>query len=171
MNDRKGRCFEKPCVPGIENAIRPTNTNPHQPDAMKKADLSMAMTGLMFSLASLMLAPVGDLNAADLFTKVIAGPGSGVANSRGGAWGDYDNDGFIDLFVPQVGPGGGGSASHFLYHNANGTFSRVTNGPVAEVVSAGFGAAWGDYDNDGYLDLVLVNEAESNYLFHNNGNT
>ncbi len=45
----------------------------------------------------------------------------------------------------------------------------MTTGPVAAVVSAGRGAAWGDYDNDGYLDLVLVNINQPNYLFHNNG--
>ena len=137
---------------------------------MKKNYLSTTMTALMLSLASLTLPPVGDLHAADIFTKVTAGPGSDVGNSRGAAWGDYDNDGFIDLFVANIGPGGSGSASHFLYHNnRNGTFSRVTNGPVAAVVSAGRGAAWGDYDNDGYLDLVLVNIDQPNYLFHNNG--
>ena len=137
---------------------------------MKKTNLCAAMTGLIVLLASLTLPPVTNLKAADIFTKVTEGPGSGVANSRGAAWGDYDNDGFIDLFVPQIGPDGSSSASHFLYHNnTNGTFSRITNGPVAEVQSAGFGAAWGDYDNDGYLDLVLVNEDQPNYLFHNNG--
>ena len=77
---------------------------------------------------------------ADIFTKVTEGPGSDVGNSRGAAWGDYDNDGFIDLFVPNIGPGGSGSARHFLYHNnTNGTFSRVTDGPVAEVQSVARG--------------------------------
>ena len=137
---------------------------------MKKTDLSAATTALMLSLASLILSPASDLHAADIFTKVTEGPGGDIGNSRGGAWGDYDNDGFIDLFVPQIGPGGNGSARHFLYHNnTDGTFSRVLNGPIATVVSAGSGAAWGDYDNDGYLDLVLVNTYQPNYLFHNNG--
>lgn len=136
---------------------------------MKQTYLSTAMTAFMLSLASLTLPPVGNLHAADIFTKVTTGPGSDVGYGFGVAWGDYDNDGFIDLFVPQSTPGNG-SASHFLYHNnTNGTFSRVTNGPVAAVVSAGRGAAWGDYDNDGYLDLVLVNFNQPNYLFHNNG--
>jgi ASPIC/UnbV protein/VCBS repeat protein len=137
---------------------------------MEKNNLSTTMAAFILSLASLTLPRVNDLNAAEMFTRVMEGPGADVGNSRGAAWGDYDNDGSIDLFVAQIGPGGSGSARHFLYHNnTNGTFSRITNGPVAEVPSFGRGAAWGDYDNDGYLDLVLVNANETNYLFHNNG--
>ena len=137
---------------------------------MKKNYLSTAMTAFMLSLASLTLPPVGDLHAAEIFTKVTTGPGSGVGLNLGAAWGDYDNDGFIDLFVATASTGGG-SGNHLLYHNStNGTFSRVTNGPVAAVISLGRGAAWGDYDNDGYLDLVLVNNDEQpNNLFRNNG--
>jgi enediyne biosynthesis protein E4 len=135
-----------------------------------KKNLPTAMTALMLSLASSTLPLVSDLHAADIFTRVIASPWSDIGNNRGAAWGDYDNDGFIDLFVGQIGPGGSGSASHFLYHNnTNGTFSRVTNGSVAAVLSAGGRPAWGDYDNDGNLDLVLVNQNQPNYLFHNNG--
>ena len=63
----------------------------------------MALTALMLPLVSLMLPPVGDLRAADIFTKVTAGPGSDAGNNRGAAWGDYDNDGFIDLFVVNIG--------------------------------------------------------------------
>jgi hypothetical protein len=154
---------------GLLRALMNTH-NQNKSNAMKKTKLSVAMIGLILFLASLTLLLARNLRAADIFTKVTEGPGSGVANSRGAAWGDYDNDGFIDLFVPQVGPNGSGSASHFLYHNnTNGTFTRVTTGPVAAVVSAGRGGAWGDYDNDGYLDLVLMNQNRPNYLFHNNG--
>jgi ASPIC/UnbV protein/VCBS repeat protein len=106
--------------------------------------------------------------AADIFTKVTEGPGGDLGNSWGAAWGDYDNDGFIDLFVAQS--PGTSSAFQFLYHNnGDGAFSRITTGPVAEVQSAGLGAAWGDYDNDGHLDLMLANWNQPNYLFRNNG--
>ena len=137
---------------------------------MKKNYLSTAMTAVMLPLASLTLPPVSDLHAAEHFSKVTGDPWNDVGTSQGGAWGDYDGDGFIDLFFPQIGPGGSGSASHFLYHNnGNGTFTRITTGAVAAVVSAGGCAAWGDYDNDGYPDLVLMNWNQPNYLFHNNG--
>jgi enediyne biosynthesis protein E4 len=133
---------------------------------MKNTFLSNAI----LSLISFTLPLVGDLHAADLFTKITTGPGGDGGNSRGAAWGDYDNDGFIDLFVTQIGAGNS-SALQFLYHNdRSGTFSRVTNGAVAAVFSTGYGAAWADYDNDGQLDLVLVNWNQPNYLFHNNGN-
>ena len=95
------------------------------------------LTALVLSLTWLTPSVI-DLHAADVFTKVTAEPGGVVGNSTGVAWGDYDNDGFIDLFVAQRGPGGSGSASQSLYHNnTDGTFSRVITGPVAVVVSHG----------------------------------
>ncbi len=77
--------------------------------------------------------------------------------SFGVAAGDYDNDGFPDLFIANVG-------RNALYHNnGNGTFSDVTaesgiGVKPAETLSVQ--AAWLDYDNDGLLDLIL-----SNYTF------
>jgi hypothetical protein len=75
-------------------------TTEHATLFMKTDYLSTAMTAFMLSLASLTLRPVGDLHAADTFTKITSGlivtrAGSG----RGCAWGDYNNDGFIDLYV------------------------------------------------------------------------
>lgn len=87
------------------------------------------------------------------------------------AWGDFDNDGLDDLFVVS----GGGSLDLFdsqlapsiLYRNlGDGRFERVKGFPELRV--RGMGAAWGDYDNDGYLDLV-VTSYDRIYLFHNNG--
>jgi enediyne biosynthesis protein E4 len=75
---------------------------------------------------------------------------AGIGYSTGVAIGDYDNDGFEDLFVA-----GYGRAA--LYHNnRNGTFTDATNS--AGVAGSGWmtSAAWVDYDNDGRLDLVVA---------------
>jgi tetratricopeptide (TPR) repeat protein len=79
--------------------------------------------------------------------------GSGVA------WGDFDNDGLDDLFVVS----GGGSldspesqlAPSVLYRNlGDGRFEKVQDFPELRI--RGMGAAWGDYNNDGWLDLVVT---------------
>jgi len=88
------------------------------------------------------------------------------------AWGDYDNDGWLDLFVAN---GGYTNLRNFLYHNnRDGTFTRVTSGCVATDMAQSVGAAWGDYDNDGFLDLFVANgnrEPQTCALYHNNGNS
>ncbi len=70
----------------------------------------------------------------------------------GVAVGDYDNDGFDDIFITGLGQ------SHLFHNNSNGTFSEVTKsaglwGPSEFSTSA----AWLDYDRDGKLDLVVAN--------------
>jgi len=70
----------------------------------------------------------------------------------GVAVGDYDNDGYDDLFVTAMGQ------SHMFHNNGNGTFTDVTQkaglmGPKEFSTSA----AWVDYDKDGKLDLVVAN--------------
>ncbi len=93
----------------------------------------------------------------------------------GAAWGDYDNDGYPDLYlVNQPGPWGQplgpNSPTSRLYHNnGDGTFTDVTDrAGVANRGGFGMGAAWGDYDNDGLLDLYVTNYGRS-VLYHNNG--
>lgn len=94
----------------------------------------------------------------------------------GAAWGDFDNDGWPDLYlVNQPGPWGvkaGVDApySHLYRNNRDGTFTDVTlKAGVANHGGYGMGAAWGDYDNDGHLDLYVTNYGRS-VLYHNNGN-
>ncbi len=74
----------------------------------------------------------------------------GAGYGMGVAVGDYDNDGFEDLFV--TGYGG----NHLYHNNGNGTFTDVTE--KAGVVGGGWStsAAWVDLDGDGLLDLVVV---------------
>jgi hypothetical protein len=95
-----------------------------------------------------MLAETGELRFVDVTEK--AGVGH-IGYGMGVAVGDYDNDGFLDLYVTNFG-------NNVLYHNnGDGTFTDVT-------LEAGVGdphwstsAAWVDFDGDGYLDLFVCN--------------
>ena len=95
----------------------------------------------------------GDSTFEDVTRKAgLAGEDLGF--TFGVAVGDYDNDGYPDLFICNAG-------SNALYHNnRDGTFTDVTEvsgigGKPANTLS--MGAAWFDYDNDGLLDLIVSN--------------
>ena len=90
------------------------------------------------------------------FTDVTQASGLlGFGDSVGSAWGDYDNDGDLDLFVTNLrltGP----NTRNFLYRNeGNGTFTKITEGPIATDTGHFQSGAWIDYDNDGWLDLFV----------------
>ncbi len=97
---------------------------------------------------------------------------AGIVNNRvisldmaiGQAWGDYDNDGWVDLYVTD--PAGKNS----LYHNeGDGTFSvSILESQVALPNAYSAGATFVDYDNDGWKDLFVANWGIDN-LFHNEG--
>jgi hypothetical protein len=114
---------------------------------------------------------------------------------QGAAWGDYDRDGFVDLFVarylkldinhlpefgnPQCiimsvkvhcGPLGLAGETNILYRNrGNGTFQEVTKkaGVLDPGGAYGMQPLWFDYDNDGWPDLYVANDAGPNYLYRN----
>jgi len=93
------------------------------------------------------------------------GLGSGIT------WGDYDNDGDPDPFIPIQ------NGKNKLYRNdATGCFVEIQNQSIVTDNGNTFDAAWVDYDNDGWLDLLATNCATmgagpgtSNFLYHNNG--
>lgn len=89
-----------------------------------------------------------------------------AAGDAGVAWGDYDNDGDTDLFVPQDGAG------KLFANNNDGTFSDVTAkaGDLAEAKGQWTSARWGDLDRDGFLDLYVGGAEGGARLFVNNGN-
>ena len=106
-------------------------------------------------------------NGNGTFTKITNGPIVNDLNPcRGSSWGDFDNDGWSDLFVVTY-----QGSNDLLYHNnGNGTFTKITNGPVVNDGMWGTQCCWGDYDNDGYLDLFVTNQNGPNRLYHNEGN-
>lgn len=107
-----------------------------------------------------------------VFEKITGSPvlvNKGV--SDGPAWGDYDNDGDLDLFV--AGPTGQGQpqSRNYLFRNDNGSFVDITNSTVTALAGESTSGSWGDYDNDGWLDLFVTNGRtlpQNNQLFHNN---
>src|SRR5690606_38053798 len=96
---------------------------------------------------------------------------------------DFDNDGWMDIYVVNGREVTGPLASHapcFLYrNNGDGTFTEcaVDAGVDCRVSGTGSAAAWSDYDNDGFADLYITNGSQHwpfNYgphvVYHNEGN-
>lgn len=105
-------------------------------------------------------------NGDGTFTEVghIAGVDR-IAFTKGATWGDYDNDGYPDLYISNF------SSENFLYHNnRDGTFTEVARDLHVEKPIWSFPVWFFDYDNDGWLDLyvssfiVSVTEVITSYL-------
>jgi hypothetical protein len=139
-------------------------------------------------------------NRDGTFTDVTkeSGLGSDTGWATGAAFGDYDRDGWADLFVShyvdfhlddlpafgsvrsckylgldvQCGPRGLKGAPDSLYHNnGDGTFTDVAKSAGVDDPERRYGltAIWSDFDNDGNLDLFVTNDGQANYLYQGNG--
>lgn len=127
-----------------------------------------------------------------------AGLGSDSGWAMGAAFGDYDGDGRVDLFIShyvdfhlddlpvfgsgksckylgidvQCGPRGLKGFPDNLYHNnGDGTFSDVSKKSGVDDTENRYGltAIWSDFDNDGKLDLFVTNDGQANYLYQGDG--
>jgi hypothetical protein len=113
-------------------------------------DLYLVINGGPSRLYRNQLKPSGTLS----FQDVTAPAGNPVAgtNSFACEWGDVDGDGWLDLYVVD------GGGPNFLYrNNGNGTFTDVAYPKNAIVPQISTCSAWGDFDNDGELDLFVGN--------------
>ncbi len=104
------------------------------------------------------------------FTRITSGRlvnDGGV--SFGASWIDYDNDGWLDIYVGNQGSPGG--QNNFLYHNeGDGSFTKITSGEPVNDGEVTYSHCWGDYDNDGDADLFVGRWYDhTNYLYANNG--
>ena len=100
-------------------------------------------------------------------------------NSKTASWGDFDNDGFLDLYLanwscyPECGRPMDGDSDRLYHNNGDGTFADVSDYLGGSLNGAGFVASFNDYDNDGDLDIYLVNDEfinpVGNKLWRNEG--
>ena len=111
-------------------------------------------------------------NGDGTFTDVTATTGISGANGKGLGivCGDIDNDGDLDIFVAND------TTPNFLYRNDSNTAIQMTEDALFAGVAlseegraySGMGANFGDFDNDGYLDIVITNfQDQTNSLYHN----
>jgi len=142
--------------------------------------------------ASLLYRNRGDGTFEDVTREAGLAPGDGETGrmwSISAGWLDYDNDGWLDLFVsnyvqwdPETEPrcGSPGYRQHChpdlypglpnqLFHNdGDGTFSDVSVGTgVADHLGKGMGVAFADYDGDGFTDVFVANDSVRHVLFAN----
>ena len=140
-------------------------------------------------------------NGDGTFTDVTksSGLGSDSGWATGAAFGDYDGDGWADLFIShyvdfhldnlpvfgstakpckylgfdvQCGPRGIKGLPDNLYHNnGDGTFTDVSKQAGVDDPERRYGltSIWSDFDNDGKLDLFVTNDGEANYLYQGDG--
>jgi len=128
-------------------------------------------------------------NGNGTFTDVTAKAGVACGQwSVGAIWIDYDKDGYLDLFVgnylefdnkyrlfyeADVYPGPlayPGQLSVLYHNNHDGTFTDVSAKAGINKKGRAMGVLSADYDDDGWPDIFVANDAMQNYMYHNNGN-
>jgi len=99
-----------------------------------------------------------------VFVDATSGPLGDPDYGTAVAWGDYNNDGNLDLYLANCTTG-----NKLFRNDGGGTFVDATSGPLGDDPACGVGVAWGDFNNDGDLDIYLVNCDSTNKLFRNDG--
>lgn len=97
---------------------------------------------------------------------------AGLGEQLGGLYcvqADYNNDGSMDIFIPRGAWLTTPIRPSLLRNIGNGTFTDVTEAAGLLDPVNSISACWGDYDNDGYLDLFVCCERQANRLYHNKG--
>jgi hypothetical protein len=89
--------------------------------------------------------------------------------TQAGAWGDFDNDGWLDLFVGHESQPDRTIPSQLFRNNGDGTFTEMGAAVGAGVVGFVKAAVWGDVDNDGWQDLYVSRLSQPNVLLRNQG--
>ena len=110
-------------------------------------------------------------NGDGTFTDVTFDAGLGEVHypSQTASWGDYDNDGDLDLYVGNETSPALAAPSQLFRNNGNGTFTDVAEAAGVRNHRYAKAVGWGDYDGDRLLDLYVSNVTSSNRLYRNTG--
>jgi hypothetical protein len=161
-------------IAGLSDQVYALNVTRADFDNDGNLDVLLLRGGWEKPMRLSLLRNMGDGTFDDV--TVVSGLTEPVA-SESAAWGDYDNDGYVDLFVCAefVPPAGGRELTPQdppgrcrLYRNeGNGKFVELAHaaGVNARLVSKG--SAWGDFDDDGWVDLFVSNKDGAGRLFRN----
>ena len=127
-----------------------------------RLDIFVMRGGWEFPMRNSLLRNNGDGTFTDVTQS--SGLASAADRTHSASWADYDNDGWLDVFV-----GHEETPSQLFRNRGDGTFEDATRKAGVGRTAFTKGVAWGDYDNDGRTDLYVSNYGEDNFLYHNRG--
>ncbi len=125
-------------------------------------DVFVMRGGWEFAMRNSLLRNNGDGTFSDV--TEASGLLSADHRTHSSAWADFDNDGWLDVFVAHE-----ETPSQLFRNRGNGTFEDVTRKAGVGRTAFSKGATWGDYDNDGFADLYVSNYGSENFLYRNKG--
>jgi enediyne biosynthesis protein E4 len=138
-------------------------------------DMDLFVTGNGNGRRRILFRNVG--NGAFAVANGLGSLTSDIGEDSAVAWGDYDNDGDLDLFIASgaIFNAANGFRDFLYRNNGDGTFTRIFTGSLVNDNGEASGAAWADFNQDGFLDLYVANAQklapDKNALYRNNGNS
>lgn len=111
---------------------------------------------------------------AAAFERINEAPiGTDLVDGQVWNWIDYDNDGDLDAYLTNYTGNLAAGLRNFLYRNDGGSYTSITTGAIATDPGLSLAQVWGDFDNDGDLDVFVAednNNGAANKFYQNNGN-
>jgi hypothetical protein len=169
INRGDGKLEPRTDSAGLADQVAAANVTHADIDNDGDLDLLFLRGGWEWAKRPSLLRNRGDGTFEDI--TVAAGLVTPIA-SHSGAWADYDNDGFVDLYMVgeyRRNQPDDRNLGRLYHNNGDGTFTDVARAAGVLNERWGKGAAWGDFDNDGDPDLYVSNNGEPNRLYRNDG--
>ncbi len=161
-NTGGGRFEDRTTAAGLAQQLGGINATHTDYDNDGRVDVFVMRGGWEYPMRNSLLRNDGKGAFADVTRE--AGLSSALHRTHSAAWADFDNDGWLDVFVAHE-----QSRAALFRNNRDGTFTDVAERAGVRRNAFSKGAVWGDYDNDGDPDLYVSNYGEPNFFYVNNG--